>query len=195
MNRTSIPRLVAKHSNFLIIRPTLGLLSLLICCNLATAQNAAEPGNPAAPFTTHATHLLGFENARGNANGTLSIQNTALQFQKEGEAPVQVEIASVQDAFLGEQSKQVGGIPMTVGKAAVPFGGGRVVSLFSHKKYDTITLEYVDANGGFHGAIFQLKKGTGEALRNELVARGAHLSQSEEKLPKQSTAEVTSEKK
>ena len=33
---------------------------------------------------------------------------------------------------------------MKLGKAAAPFGGGRVVSLFAHKKYDTLTLEYVD---------------------------------------------------
>ena len=46
-------------------------------------------------------------------------------------------MAAVQDVFLGEQSKQVGGVPMTLGKAAAPFGGGRVVSLFAHKKYDT----------------------------------------------------------
>ena len=61
---------------------------------------------------------------------------------------------------------------MTLGKAATPFGGGRVVSLFAHKKYDTLTLVYADANGGIHGAIFQLNKGQGEVLRNELVAKG-----------------------
>jgi hypothetical protein len=29
---------------------------------------------------------------------------------------------------------------MMLGKAAVPYGGGRVVSLFSHKKYDSLTI-------------------------------------------------------
>jgi hypothetical protein len=53
---------------------------------------------------------------------------------------------------------------MTVGKVAAPYGGGRVVSLFSHKKYDTLTVEYVDDNGGLHGAIFQLTKGQAQAL-------------------------------
>jgi len=49
---------------------------------------------------------------------------------------------------------------MTLGEAAAPFGGGRVVSLFAHKKYDTLSLEYVDTDGGIHGAIFQPKEGT-----------------------------------
>ena len=81
-------------------------------------------------------------------------------------------MASVQALFLGDESKQVGGLPMKLGKAAAPYGGGRVVSLFAHKKYDTLTLEYVDKDGGVHGAIFQLTKGQGELVRNELVGAG-----------------------
>ena len=65
---------------------------------------------------------------------------------------------------------------MKIGKAAAPYGGGRVVSLFAHKKYDTLTLEYVDSDGGVHGAIFQVNKGQGELVRNELVARGVSSS-------------------
>jgi len=59
----------------------------------------------------------------------------------------------VRNVLLGGESKQVGGLPMTLGKAAVPFGGGRVVSLFAHKKYDTLSLEYWTPMGEFNGAI------------------------------------------
>jgi hypothetical protein len=68
---------------------------------------------------------------------------------------------------------------MTLGKAAAPYGGGRVVSLFAHKKYDTLAVQYVDADGGIHGAIFQLHKGEEELFRNELLAKGARVSQRE----------------
>ena len=74
--------------------------------------------------------------------------------------------------FWAAESKQVGGLPMTLGEAAAPFGGGRVVSLFAHKKYDTLSLEYVDTDEGIHGAIFQLKKGQAEIVKNELIAQG-----------------------
>jgi len=84
---------------------------------------------------------------------------------------------------------------MTLGKAATPFGGGRVVSLFAHKKYDTLSLEYVDASGGVHGAIFQLQKGQGVTLRDELVARGAHVRPIEDAATKQNTTEVSSDDK
>jgi len=173
------------------------LVSIIVLwCSAATlAQSAGQSANSTTPVGIRSTHLLGFENAKNNANGTLSIQQDALQFQKDGKPTEQVKIASVQDIFLGEQSKQVGGTAMTLGKAAVPFGGGRAVSLFAHKKYDTFALEYVDSNGGVHGAIFQLNKGQAEILRNELVAKGAHVSESANEPVKQSNAEVSSESK
>jgi hypothetical protein len=184
MNRTATPWYYMPNAYFPIRRAAVALLILLTWCSAtAVAQNASQPTQSATPFSIRATHLLGFEGAPSNANGTLSIQDGALQFQKGGR---------LQDVFLGEESKQVGGLPMTMGKAAVPFGGGRAVSLFSHKKYDTLTVEYVDASGGVHGAIFQLSSGQGEALKNELVAKGAHVSHGDNEPTKQSNAEVPS---
>jgi hypothetical protein len=75
-----------------------------------------------------------------------------------------------------------------VGKVAAPFGGGRAVSLFAHKKYDTLALEYVDANGGLHGAVFQLNKGQGDILRSRLLAKGAHVSDPDNESTKQRAA-------
>jgi len=147
---------------------------------VALSQNTRQTKKLTKPVSLRATHLLGFENAASNANGTLSIQDDALQFQKDGKPVVQLNVAAIQDIFQGEEDKQVGGLPMTLGKTAAPFGGGRAVSLFAHKKYDTLTLKYVDVNGGIHGAIFQVEKGQGEALRNELVARGAHINHQDE---------------
>jgi len=84
---------------------------------------------------------------------------------------------------------------MTLGKAAAPFGGGRVVSLFAHKKYDTLSLEYVDTDGGIHGAIFQLRKGQAEIVKNELVAQGLTISSRHVHSAKQDAAEAGHEDK
>src|SRR5262244_958737 len=152
-------------------------LAVFVGCSLsALAQDAAPPENADAPVNVRATHVMGFQNLKSNCNGTLSIEGTNLQFHQKGKPDAEVTIASVRDVFLGAESKQVGGKPMMLGKAAAPYGGGRVVSLFAHKKYDILSLEYVDSDGGLHGAIFQLNKGQGEVLRNELVARGAPTS-------------------
>jgi hypothetical protein len=138
---------------------------------------------------------LGLENTKSNCNGTLSIQGDALQFQQGGKPGAEVKITSIQAVFLGGESKQVGGLPMKLGKAAAPFGSGRVVSLFAHKKYDTVTLEYADSEGGVHGAIFQLEKGQGKLLKDELLARGVSLDSGDGQPTKQSTAEAQSENK
>jgi hypothetical protein len=166
--------------------------ALLFCLSLgAFAQSTAPAEN--APFSIRATHLLGLEHMKTNCNGTLSIQDNALQFKRVGEPGAQVKITSIRGVFLGGESKQVGGAPMTLVKAAAPFGGGRVVSLLAHKKYDTLTLEYVDSDGGVHGVIFQVNKGQGELVKDELLARGVSRTSGEDQSKKQSTAEVKNE--
>ena len=137
----------------------------------------------------HVTHLLGFEDVRTNTKGQLRIQGDALQFQRDGSTAAQVNISSIQDISLGTEDKQIGGVPMTLGKAAVPFEGGRAISLFSHKKYDTLTVEYLDNNGGFHGAIFEMNKGQGESFEKDLVAKGAHIASPEVRPRTQSAPE------
>jgi hypothetical protein len=179
-------------------RHALWLSTILLCCRLtAPAQKLTQPGDTSAPFSTRATHLLGFANARNNSTGTLSVQDDSLQFQQNGKpgAQVQVKIGSVREVFLGTESKQVGGLPMTLGKTAAPFGGGRVVSLFAHKIYDTLTLEYVDADEGIHGAIFQLDRGQGEVVKNELSNRGVSVASHQDQAAKQNSAEVRHENK
>jgi hypothetical protein len=177
-------------------RALVSLWALLLCAGNSTlAQSTAPPVSPNAPFSIRATHLLGFPNSKNNCNGTLSIKDDTLRFEQDAKPGAEVKIASVQGEFLGSESKQVGGTPVKVGKAAAPFGSGRVVSLFAHKKYDTLTLEYVDGDGGVHGAIFQVHKGQGELVRNELVARGASSSPGEAPPTKQSTSEVAHEDK
>jgi hypothetical protein len=140
-------------------------------------------------------HILGLEGISKNANGDLSIQDGYLRFQKSENSAAQIPVGSIQELTLGEQDKQVGGVPMTLTKTAAPYGGGRVMSLFSHKKYDTVTLEYVDRNGALHGAIFQLNKGEGEVLRSELEAEGAHITHVEDGTSKGRIQETRNELK
>jgi hypothetical protein len=172
----------------------ISLWALLLCSGIgALAQSAAPPLNASAGFSVRATHLLGLENTKSNCNGTLSIQGDALQFQQDGKPGAEVKLTSIQAVLLGGESKQVGGVPMKVGKAAVPYGGGRVVSLLAHKHYDTLTLEYVDSNGGLHGAIFELSKGQGELVTSSLKARGVSPSLGEHQATKQIPVEVMHE--
>jgi hypothetical protein len=166
------------------------LLTLSTAC-LLIAQNSGA--GSASGSATRVTHVLGFENVSNNANGELSIQEHILRFQKRDGSLAQVSIESIRDLSLGVEDKQLGGTAMALGRAATPYGGGRLIGLFSHKKYDTLTVEYLDSNGGFHGAIFQLNKGQGQALKDELVAEGAHVTNPEDQPAKQNAPEAKNE--
>ena len=191
MNQTAVPWYCRPSECFLKRRPLAAFVMLLLLFVTPGVAQAAA-GQTTSISVVRATHLLGFAGTRNNAKGTLSIKGDALQFQKSGKPSTQVKITSIQDVALGDQSRQLGGIPLTLAKAAIPFSGGRAVSLFSHKKYDTLTLEYVDAEGGFHGAIFELKKGQAEAFRNQLVAKGARAINTES-TPTKQTGEAVNE--
>src|SRR5260370_8783605 len=133
MNQTAVPWYRTSDARLLNPRSAVAFLLLLISCGVASlAQNVGQRTNSPAPLNIRATHLLGFEDASNNANGTLSFQGDALQFLKGDKPAVQVKISSVQDVLLGHQSKEVGGLPMTLRKAPVPFAGGRAISLFAH---------------------------------------------------------------
>jgi hypothetical protein len=51
-----------------------------------------------------------------------------------------------------------------------------VIGLLAHKKYDFLTLEYLDSNGGLHGMICQLNKGEGQAFGSQLETKSVHVS-------------------
>src|SRR5258708_36622685 len=175
-----------------------GLAFLTVLLSLSTAsigQNQSEAQSPAPWSAIHVTQVLGFEDAKHSTTGELKIQGGVMQFQQNGSAAAQVNISSIQDIFVEDGDKQVGGTAMTLAKTAAPYGGGRVVSLFAHKKYDFLIVEYLDNNGGFHGAIFQLDKGQGQTFKKELVANGAHISSPDDRAATQSTAEVKHENK
>jgi len=178
--------IASKWSRGLACLTTRGLVLGFLMAWCSTTAVSQNPTEPAKSVSARTTHLLGFESASANAKGTLSIQGDALLFQRDGKPVQQVKIASVHKVFVSEQDKQVGGTAMTLGKVAAPFGGGRVISLFSHKKYDTLTLEYADSNGAVHGAVFQLNKGQAETFKTELV-RSAHLHAEDNESAKKST--------
>jgi hypothetical protein len=165
-------------------------LFLLLAYTTTLANDRTERSNSTSNL--RATHILGFAGARNNSKGVLSIEGDSLEFRRKGKPTEKVNINSIRDVVLGNESKQVGGIPMTLAKSAIPYSGGRVVSLFSHKKYGTLTLEYQDDDGGFHGAVFELKKGQAEGFRNELLTKRASFSNSGNQ-PAKHTEEASSE--
>ena len=134
--------------------------------------SSSDTGVGTVPVTTH---VLGLENIKRNAKGRLVIKEGSLEFDA-GTTKAEVSIASIQDVFTGQDSKQMGGTTGTVAKLALPYGTGRAVSLFASHKIDVLTLEYRDSDGGLHGVIFTLPAGQAPAVKTRLVELGAHAS-------------------
>jgi hypothetical protein len=195
MNRKPIPSRQTPVTSLQVWHGLGCLTFLLSLCAGSIGQTQSEGQHPVPGSAIHVTHVLGFEGARHNGSGDLNIQGDTLQFQTDGSPTAQVKISSIQDLFVEDEDKQVGGTAMMLGKTAAPFGGGRVVSLFTHKKYDFLTVEYLDNSDGFHGAIFQLNKGQGQTFKRALVANGAHTSSPDDRATTQSTPEVNHENK
>jgi len=159
------------------------------------SQDRDQAQAPSSRPVVRATAILGFEGIATNANGELSIEDDTVIFRTGKGLIARIPISSIQKVCFSEGDKQVGGTPTAMGRAAVPFGGGRVIGLFAHKKYDFLTLEYLDSNGGFHGAICQLNKGQRQVLGNELETKGVHVSALTADTAKRSSVETKNEVK
>ncbi|HKO03431.1 MAG TPA: hypothetical protein VJW51_01725 [Candidatus Acidoferrales bacterium] len=158
----------------------LGLAATLILIFTASAvpaygQTGASTPPSQAPPDRNVQCVLGLPTMRHNTMGVLTVQPDALQFASE-KAKAGISIASILDLFTSNDSKQLfSGVGGTLARTAVPYGGGRVLALFSHAT-EVLTVEYKDADGGYHGAIFVLPKGQASAIKAQLVAHGAHAS-------------------
>jgi hypothetical protein len=139
------------------------------------SQQAATSQASQTTSVPHVKCVVGLENIKPNTKGTLSLLPSGLEFSA-GKNKADISTASIQDIFTGQESRQdVSGPAGTLAKAGIPYGGGRIVSLFSHN-VEVLTVEYLDSNGGFHGTIFVLSPGKATELKNKLVAQGAKVT-------------------
>src|SRR6266481_3352808 len=125
-----------------------------------------------------AVQLTGLKGVKDNSKGTLSVEGGNLHFV-HGKENSDVSATSIQDVVTGGDSRESVGKTVGLMGMAAPYGGGRVLSLF-RTKIDTLTVEYRDADGGLHGAIFTMPVGTSEEIKKELVAQGAHTTSDKE---------------
>jgi hypothetical protein len=150
----------------------IGLGLVLAATASSFSRSSALPQVASSSSIPGVKSVIGMENIKPGTTGTLASLPTGLEFSTE-KTKADIATSSIQDVFTGQESRQdVTGMGGTLVEAAIPYGGGRFVSLFSHK-VDVLTVEYVDSNGGFHGAIFVLSADKATAFRNQLIAQGA----------------------
>jgi hypothetical protein len=143
---------------------------------LAAAIAATAASSEQISKAVKVVQLTGLPGMKENVKGILSVENGNLHFM-HGKAISDVSASLIQDVFTGRDSQEAVGKTVGIISMAAPYGGGRFLSLF-RSKIDTLTVEYRDADGAFHGAIFTMPMGAAEKIKNELVAQGALTSSS-----------------
>ena len=144
------------------------IATVLFCGPLIGVSHAQQ-----AQTESQAVQLIGFAGLEQNTKGRLTVLNGSLRFtHAKGTADVSAQ--SIEDVVTGKDSQRViGGTLGMMASIAAPFGSGRALSLF-RKKMDTLTIQYRDAGGGLHGAIFTMPAGNAEGIKKDLIAQGAH---------------------
>jgi hypothetical protein len=140
----------------------------------ARSQASGTPQTAATVTLPNVKVVIGGDTVKNNTMGTLSVVGSVLQFTT-GKATMEVQAASILDMSTNEDSRQDITGAAKVATMAIPYGGSRVLSLFSHG-VDVFTVEFTDANGGYHGAIFVLPQKMAAPFKKQLVAMGAKAS-------------------
>jgi hypothetical protein len=144
------------------------VVSLFFCAPLILVSHAQQ-----AQTETQAVQVMGFAGLKENTKGRLTVVNGTLRFT-HAKGTADVSAASIEDVVTGKDNQRIiGGTFGRVALLAAPFGSGRALSLF-RKKLDTMTIQYRDADGGLHGAIFTMPVANAEMIKKELIAQGAH---------------------
>ena len=140
----------------------------------STAQSSAAPSSSVILEQANVKLVIGGDTVKNNSEGTLSVVGSSLQFAT-AKTKVEVKASSIQDISTNEDSRQDITGAAHYAAMAIPYGGGRVLSLFSHQ-VDVLTVEFKDDDGGFHGAVFVLPQGQAAPFKKQLVALGAKAS-------------------
>jgi len=146
--------------------------SLMLSPVLAHGQAADAPPVAASDVLQAQVQLVvGGQSIRNNSKGTLSVVGNSLQLEADGKK-VSVEASSILDISTDKDSRQDITGTAHLAAQAIPYGGSRVLSLFSHE-IDILTVEFRDGNDAYHGAVFAMAKGKAAQFRKQLVALGA----------------------
>ena len=150
------------------LKVVLFAIPLLIAGQLVSVGDAQQEPKP-----TKAVQLTGLIGVKNNSKGTLTVENN-LRFTHSNTSS-DLPPSSIEDVVTGSDSQRV--IRGTLGTLSRfgPYGSGPFLSLF-RSKLDTLTIQYRDADGGLHGAIFTIPVGTADVIKDQLIGLGVHTS-------------------
>jgi hypothetical protein len=102
-----------------------------------------------------AEHVYGFPEIKPNKKGTLTLSADSLTFTgKSGNTSI--PRSAVTAVSAGNERVEMWGMTGRIMRMTIPDGGGIAAAAFMHHRIDMLTVEFNDAHGGSHGAVFFL---------------------------------------
>ncbi|MBB5057047.1 hypothetical protein HDF16_001732 [Granulicella aggregans] len=136
---------------FLILHTSLCIPNLSAEAREAAAQQLSQ----AAWTSAHVQHVYGFPDAKPNKKGTLTLGADTLTFSsKSGTTSIPRSLLTA--ASAGNQRVEIWGVGGRILRMTIPDGGGLAAAAFMHHRVDMLTVEFKDAHGGAHSAVFVL---------------------------------------
>jgi hypothetical protein len=112
--------------------------------------------------------ILTIRDVRTNFKGSLTLTPEALVFTAKNTSEP-LPRARIVNVFIGDQRTLPWGTTGMVVRKVIPYGGGSAVAALTNKKVDLLTVEFIDAHEGYHGAVFQLPSQEAASIRDQLV--------------------------
>lgn len=150
------------------------IVFLILFCfpNLLLAQEVPGQETPLLPgvaswSSDSAQHVYGLPEVSAKVKGTLRLTSTELVFSSKS-AHFAVPLQSVIALSAGDQRVELWGTKGRVLRMLIPNGGGLAAAGFMHHKIDTLTVEFLDSRGGYHGAVFFLPGNEAQGALNKV---------------------------
>jgi hypothetical protein len=148
------------------------ILTVILSSSFALAQTLPPSSGNAATEVWHSdsvVYVAGLNDLKQNASGSLKIAADDLVFSTK-DLHAQIPLRQITSVSVGDERVATGGTSAKLARKIPVFGFGAVAGAVTSKTVDVLTIEYQDANSGYHGAVFEVPKSQAEIAQKQLLA-------------------------
>jgi hypothetical protein len=153
------------------------LCAVVFCPNRATSQQTLGTARQSAAQIS-ATSLVDDTAVPTNSDGLLHIGSSTVRFSA-GDQNFEINRRRIISAEAGEERVETGGTPGRIARMVIPYGGGQALGTVTHKKVGLLTIEYLDPQGLYHGAVFRMSPDEASMAALDLSEQSKHAGPSE----------------
>jgi hypothetical protein len=115
-------------------------------------------------------YVAGLADVKPNSSGSLSLTPSSVAFVSKGvEGTIAFDRITV--VSVGNERIATGGVGGKVVRAIPFFGFGAAMGAVTNKSVGLLTIEYVDKDGGQHGAVFEVPKTQVDFAQKQISSR------------------------